>query len=172
VCIRSRSEPNVSRRESGFEIGSASSHGRFGPSKNADEKLGIGFVPFSPLGAGFLTGKINEQTEFDKTDFRNMVPRFTPENRKANQPLVDLLGRIAERKKATPAQVALAWLLARKPWIIPIAGTTKLHRLDENISATAVELTSDDLREIDTAASKIEVRGARLPEAALQMTGR
>jgi len=136
------------------------------------EELGIGFVPFSPLGAGFLTGKINEQTEFDKTDFRNMVPRFTPENRKANQPLVDLLGKIAERKKATPAQIALAWLLAQKRWIIPIPGTTKLHRMKENIGATAVELTADDLREIDTAASKIEVRGARLPEAALQMTGR
>jgi aryl-alcohol dehydrogenase-like predicted oxidoreductase len=136
------------------------------------EDLGIGFVPFSPLGAGFLTGKINEQTEFDKTDFRNMVPRFTPENRRANQPLVDLLGKIAERKKATPAQIALAWLLAQKPWIIPIPGTTKLHRLKENIGATEVELTSDDLGEIDTAASKIEVRGARLPESALQMTGR
>jgi aryl-alcohol dehydrogenase-like predicted oxidoreductase len=136
------------------------------------EELEIGFVPFSPLGAGFLTGKINEQTEFDKTDFRNLVPRFTPENRKANQPLVDLLGNIAKRKKATPAQIALAWLLAQKPWIVPIPGTTKLHRLEENIGATAVELTPDDIREIDTAASKIEVRGARLPEAALQMTGR
>ena len=136
------------------------------------EDLGIGFVPFSPLGAGFLTGKINEQTEFDKTDFRNMVPRFTPENRRANQPLVDLLGKIAERKKATAAQIALGWLLAQKPWIIPIPGTTKLHRLKENIGATEVELTSDDLGEIDTAASKIEVRGARLPESALQMTGR
>ena len=136
------------------------------------EELGIGFVPFSPLGAGFLTGEINEQTEFDKTDFRNLVPRFTPENRKANQPMVDLLGRIAERKKATSAQIALAWLLAQKPWIVPIPGTTKLHRLEENIGATAVELTSDDLREIDTAASKIEVQGARLPEAALKMTGR
>jgi aryl-alcohol dehydrogenase-like predicted oxidoreductase len=136
------------------------------------EELGIGFVPFSPLGAGFLTGKINEQTEFDKTDFRNMVPRFTAENRKANQPLVDLLGRIAERKKATPAQIALAWLLAQKPWIVPIPGTTKLHRLEENIGATAVQLMADDLREIDIAASMIEVQGARLPEAALQMTGR
>ena len=136
------------------------------------EEFGIGFIAFSPLGAGFLTGKINEQTEFDKTDFRNMVPRFTPENRRANQPLVDRLGKIAERKKATAAQIALGWLLAQKPWIIPIPGTTKLHRLEENIGATAVQLTSDDLGEIDTAASKIEVRGARLREAALQMTGR
>jgi len=135
------------------------------------EELGIGFVPFSPLGAGFLTGKITEQTEFDKTDFRNMVPRFTRENRKANQPLVDLLGRIAEQKKATPAQIALAWLLVQRPWIVPIPGTTKLHRMEENIGAAAVELTADDLREIDTAASKIEVQGARLPESALRMTG-
>jgi aryl-alcohol dehydrogenase-like predicted oxidoreductase len=136
------------------------------------EELGIGFVPFSPLGAGFLTGKINENTKFDSTDFRNVVPRFTPEARKANQALVDLLGKFAELKKATPAQVAIAWLLAQKPWIVPIPGTTKLHRLEENIGSVAVELMSDDLREIDSAASKIKLEGARLPEAALQMTGR
>jgi aryl-alcohol dehydrogenase-like predicted oxidoreductase len=136
------------------------------------EELGIGFVPFSPLGAGFLTGKINENTKFDSTDFRNIVPRFTPEARKANQALVDLLGKFAEQKKATPAQVALAWLLAQKAWIVPIPGTTKLHRLEENIGAVAVELTSDDLRGIDTAASKIKLQGARLPEGALRMTGR
>ncbi|MFZ0411476.1 MAG: aldo/keto reductase, partial [Candidatus Acidiferrales bacterium] len=136
------------------------------------EELGIGFVPFSPLGAGFLTGKINENTKFDSTDFRNVVPRFSPEARKANQSLVDLLGMVAERKKATPAQVAIAWLLAQKPWIVPIPGTTKLHRLEENIGAVAVELTSDELREIDSAASKIKLQGARLPEAALKMTGR
>ncbi len=136
------------------------------------EELGIGFVPFSPLGAGFLTGKIDENTKFDSTDFRNLVPRFTPEARKANQVLVDLLGKFAEQKKATPAQVALAWLLAQKPWIVPIPGTTKLHRLEENIGAVAVELTSDDLREIDRVASKIKLQGARLPEGALQMTGR
>jgi aryl-alcohol dehydrogenase-like predicted oxidoreductase len=136
------------------------------------EELGIGFVPFSPLGAGFLTGKINENTKFDSTDFRNVVPRFSPEARKANQPLVDLLGKFAEQKKATPAQVAIAWLLAQKPWIVPIPGTTKLHRLEENIGALAVELTSGDLREIDSAASKIKLQGARLPEAALRMTGR
>src|SRR3954465_1033882 len=136
------------------------------------EELEIGFVPFSPLGAGFLTGKINEQTEFDKTDFRNLVPRFTPENRKANQPLVDLLGNIAKRKKATPAQIALAWLLAQKPWIVPIPGTTKLHRLEENIGATAVELTPDDLREIESAASKITVQGARYPEHLERRVGR
>ena len=130
------------------------------------EELGIGFVPFSPLGKGFLTGKIDENTKFDSTDFRNSVPRFTPEARKANQALVDLLGKIAERKKATPAQIALAWLLAQKPWIVPIPGTTKLHRLDENIGAAAVELTPDDLREIDSAASKIKVQGARYPENA------
>ena len=118
------------------------------------EELGIGFVPYSPLGKGFLTGKINENTAFDSTDFRTTLPRFTPEARKANQALVDLLGKIAERKKATPAQIALAWLLAQKPWIVPIPGTTKLHRLDENIGAVAVELTSDDLREIDSAAVK------------------
>ena len=136
------------------------------------EELGIGFVPFSPLGAGFLTGKINENTKFDSTDFRNVVPRFSPEARKANQALVDLLGKFAEQKKATPAQVAIAWLLAQKPWIVPIPGTTKLHRLEENIGAVAVQLTSDDLREIDSAASKIKLQGARLPEGALRMTGR
>jgi aryl-alcohol dehydrogenase-like predicted oxidoreductase len=136
------------------------------------EELGIGFVPYSPLGKGFLTGKINESTTFDSTDFRNTVPRFTPEARKANQAVVDLLGKIAERKKATPAQIALAWLLAQKPWIVPIPGTTKLERLDENIGAVAIELTSDDLREIDAAASKITVQGARYPERLEQMTGR
>ncbi len=136
------------------------------------EELGIGFVPYSPLGKGFLTGKINENTTFDSTDFRNTLPRFTPEARKANQALVDLLGRIAERKKATPAQIALAWLLAQKPWIVPIPGTTKLHRLDENIGAVEVELTPDDLREIESAASKITVQGARYPEKLEQMTGR
>jgi aryl-alcohol dehydrogenase-like predicted oxidoreductase len=136
------------------------------------EELGIGFVPFSPLGAGFLTGKIDTNTAFHSTDFRNISPRFTPEARKANQALVDLLGKVADQKQATPAQIALAWLLARKPWIVPIPGTTKLHRLDENIGATNVELTSDDLREIETAAAKIQVQGARLPEAVLKMTGR
>jgi aryl-alcohol dehydrogenase-like predicted oxidoreductase len=136
------------------------------------EELGIGFVPYSPLGKGFLTGKINENTTFDASDFRNTLPRFTPEARKANQALVDLLGKIAQRKKATPAQIALAWLLAQKPWIVPIPGTTKLHRLDENIGAAAVELTSDDLREIETASSKIKVEGARYPEAIERMTGR
>ncbi len=136
------------------------------------EELGIGFVPFSPLGKGFLTGKINENTKFDSSDFRNIVPRFTPEARKANQALVDLLGKIGERKNATPAQIALAWLLAQKPWIVPIPGTTKLHRLDENIGAAAVELTSDDLHEIDSAASKITVLGARYPEHLEQMTDR
>jgi aryl-alcohol dehydrogenase-like predicted oxidoreductase len=136
------------------------------------EELGIGFVPFSPLGAGFLTGKIDENTKFDSTDFRNVVPRFTPEARKANQALVDLLGKFAEQKKATPAQVAIAWLLAQKPWIVPIPGTTKLHRLEENIGAVAVELTSGDLSEIDNASSRIKLQGARLPEGALQMTGR
>jgi aryl-alcohol dehydrogenase-like predicted oxidoreductase len=134
------------------------------------EELGIGFVPYSPLGKGFLTGKINENTTFDSSDFRSTLPRFTPEARKANQALVDLLGRIAERKKATPAQIALAWLLARKPWIVPIPGTRKLARLEENIGAAAVELTSDDLREIGSAASKITVQGARYPEQ--HMTGR
>jgi len=136
------------------------------------EELGIGFVPFSPLGKGYLTGAINENTKFDSTDFRNIVPRFTPEARKANQAVVDLLGKIAERKKATPAQIALAWLLAQKPWIVPIPGTTKLHRLEENIGAAAIELTADDLREIDSAASKIQVQGARYPEHLQQMTGR
>jgi aryl-alcohol dehydrogenase-like predicted oxidoreductase len=136
------------------------------------EELGIGFVPFSPLGAGFLTGKIDTNTTFDSTDFRNISPRFTPEARKANQALVDLLGKVAEQKKATPAQIALAWLLAQKPWIVPIPGTTKLHRLEENIGAVNVELTPDDLREIESAASKIKVQGARLPEVALKLTGR
>jgi aryl-alcohol dehydrogenase-like predicted oxidoreductase len=136
------------------------------------EELGIGFVPFSPLGKGFLTGKINENTTFDKTDFRNIVPRFTPENRKTNQAFVDLLGKIAEQKKATPAQIALAWLLAQKPWIVPIPGTTKLNRLKENIGAIEVELTPDDLREIDTAASKITLQGARYPENLERLTGR
>jgi aryl-alcohol dehydrogenase-like predicted oxidoreductase len=135
------------------------------------EELGIGFVPFSPLGKGFLTGKIDENTTFDKSDFRNIVPRFTPEARQANQALVDLLRSIGERKNATPAQLALAWLLAQKPWIVPIPGTTKLNRLDENIGAVSVELTSDDLREIDSAASKIEVRGARYPEELERRTG-
>jgi aryl-alcohol dehydrogenase-like predicted oxidoreductase len=135
------------------------------------EELGIGFVPFSPLGKGFLTGKIDESTTFDKTDFRNIVPRFTPEARKANQALVDLLKSIAERKNATPAQIALTWLLAQKPWIVPIPGTTKLHRLEENIGAASVEVTPDDLREIDSAASKIEVQGARYPEALERRTG-
>src|SRR5437764_7439286 len=136
------------------------------------EELGIGFVPFSPLGKGFLTGKINENTTFASTDFRNIVPRFTPEARKANQALVDLLGEIGQRKQATPAQIALAWLLAQKPWIVPIPGTTKLERLEENIGAVAVELTSDDLREIESAASKITVQGARYPELMERMTGR
>lgn len=136
------------------------------------EELGIGFVPFSPLGRGFLTGKIDENTTFDSSDFRNSVPRFTPEARRANQALVDLLTRVAERKKATPAQIALAWLLAQKPWIVPIPGTTKTQRLEENIGAAAVELTSDDLREIDDAASSITVQGARYPESMQRMTGR
>ena len=136
------------------------------------EELGIGFVPFSPLGRGFLTGKMNENTAFDSTDLRNTLPRFTPEALKANQALIDLLGKIAERKKATPAQIALAWLLAQKPWIVPIPGTTKLHRLEENIGTVAVELTPDDLRDIDNAASKITVQGARYPEKLEQMTGR
>jgi len=135
------------------------------------EELGIGFVPYSPLGKGFLTGKINESTTFDSTDFRNTLPRFTPEARKANQALVDLLGTIAQRKKATPAQIALAWLLAQKPWIVPIPGTTKLGRLEENIGAVAIELTSDDLREIESASAKIKVEGERYPEALQRMTG-
>jgi aryl-alcohol dehydrogenase-like predicted oxidoreductase len=136
------------------------------------EELGIGFVPFSPLGKGFLTGKISEDTKFDKSDFRNIVPRFMPENRKANQALVDLLGRFAQQKKATPAQIALAWLLAGKPWIVPIPGTTKLHRLEENIGAADVELSAEDLRELETAASKIPVQGARYPEELQKMVGR
>jgi len=136
------------------------------------EELGIGFVPYSPLGKGFLTGKIDENTTFDSSDFRNTIPRFTPDARKANQALVDLLGEIAERKEATRAQIALAWLLAQKPWIVPIPGTRKLERLDENIGSTKVELTSDDLREIDSAASKITVQGARYPEKIEQLTGR
>jgi aryl-alcohol dehydrogenase-like predicted oxidoreductase len=135
------------------------------------EELGIGLVPFSPLGKGFLTGKIDEKTEFVKTDFRNIVPRFTPEARKANQALVDLLKKIAERKKATPAQIALAWLLAQKPWIVPIPGTTKLSRLDENIGAVNVELTAEDLREIEGIASKITIQGDRYPEALEKRTG-
>ena len=136
------------------------------------EELGIGFVPFSPLGKGFLTGKIDENAKFDSTDFRSTLPRFTPEALKVNQALIDLLGTIAKRKSATPAQIALAWLLAQKPWIVPIPGTTKLHRLDENIGALEVELTPDDLREIESAASKITVEGARYPEKLEQMTGR
>jgi len=136
------------------------------------EELGIGFVPYSPLGKGFLTGKIDEKTTFDGSDFRSTLPRFTPEALKANQALIDLLGKIGRRKKATPAQIALAWLLAQKPWIVPIPGTTKLHRLEENIGAVSVELTPDDLREIDSAASKITVHGARYPERLEQMTGR
>src|ERR1700756_2346042 len=135
-------------------------------------ELGIGFVPFSPLGKGFLTGKISEDTKFDKSDFRNIVPRFTPENRKANQVLVDLLTNVAERKKATPAQIALAWLLAQKPWIVPIPGTTKLQRLEENIGAVNFELSRDDLRELDIAASKIAVQGARSPEELQKLVGR
>jgi aryl-alcohol dehydrogenase-like predicted oxidoreductase len=136
------------------------------------EELGTGFVPFSPLGRGFLTGKMNENTAFDNSDLRSTLPRFTPEARKANQALVDLLGEIAKRKKATPAQIALAWLLAQKPWIVPIPGTTKSHRLEENIGAASIELTSDDLREIENAASNITVQGARYPEKLEQMTGR
>jgi aryl-alcohol dehydrogenase-like predicted oxidoreductase len=128
------------------------------------EELGIGFVPFSPLGKGFLTGKIDENTKFDSTDFRSIVPRFTPEARKANQVLVDVVKNLAERKKATPAQIALAWLLAQKPWIVPIPGTTKLSRLEENIGAAAIQLTAEDRRDIDNAASKIVVQGARYPE--------
>src|SRR5262249_47778313 len=136
------------------------------------ETLGIGFVPFSPLGRGFLTGKIDEHTTFDSADFRNSIPRFTPEARKSNQALVDLLRAIADRKNAKPAQIALAWLLAQKPWIVPIPGTTKLERLEENIGAAAIELTADDVREIDAAASEITVHGARYPEAFETMTGR
>jgi aryl-alcohol dehydrogenase-like predicted oxidoreductase len=136
------------------------------------EELGIGFVPFSPLGKGYLTGKIDESTTFDANDFRNIVPRFTPENRKANMALVGLLGTVAQRKQATPAQVALAWLLAQKPWIVPIPGTTKQHRLEENCGAAALELTPADLREIDEAATKIELQGARYPEHLDRLTGR
>jgi len=136
------------------------------------QELGIGFVPFSPLGKGFLTGKISEDTKFDKSDFRNIVPRFAPEARKANQAVVDLLGKFAQQKKATPAQVALAWLLAQKPWIVPIPGTTKLHRLEENIAAVNVELLPEELRELQTAASKIAVQGARYPEELQRMVGR
>jgi aryl-alcohol dehydrogenase-like predicted oxidoreductase len=136
------------------------------------EELGIGFVTYSPLGKGFLTGKIDENAKFDSSDFRSTLPRFTPEALKANQSLIDLLGQIAKKKNATPAQIALAWLLAQKPWIVPIPGTTKLHRLDENIGAAAVELTPDDLRDIESAASKIKVQGARYPEKLEQLTGR
>jgi aryl-alcohol dehydrogenase-like predicted oxidoreductase len=136
------------------------------------EELGIGFVPFSPLGKGFLTGKINEDTKFTKNDFRNIMPRFTPENRKANQAVVDVLEKFAQQKKATPAQIALAWLLAQKPWIVPIPGTTKLHRLEENIGAAAVELTPDDLRQIDNVASKIAVQGERYPENMQKLVNR
>jgi len=135
------------------------------------EELGIGLVPFSPLGKGFLTGKIDEKTTFDESDFRNIVPRFTPEARKANQALVDLLRAIAERKKATPAQIALVWLLAQKPWIVPIPGTKRPERLEENIGAVNVELTPDDLREIDSTALKITIQGARYPEALEKRTG-
>jgi aryl-alcohol dehydrogenase-like predicted oxidoreductase len=136
------------------------------------EELGIGFVPFSPLGRGFLTGKIDENTKFDSSDFRNVLSRFSPEARKANQSLVDLLGKIAEPKKATPAQVALAWLLAQKPWIVPIPGTTKLHRLEENIAAVAVEFTTGELKEIENASSKIKVQGERYPEHLQKLVGR
>ncbi|SRR5579885_160526 len=145
---------------------------RLGRSNLEVSALGLGFVPFSPLGKGFLTGKINENTVFDSSDFRNVIPRFIPEARKANQTLVDLLRRIAERKKATPARIALAWLLAQKPWIVPIPGTRKLERLEENIGAVEVELTSGDLREIDRATSKITVQGARYPKELMRMTGR
>lgn len=136
------------------------------------EELGIGFVPFSPLGRGFLTGKISQDTQFDKNDFRNIVPRFTPENRKANQALVDVIGGFAQRKKATPAQIALAWLLAQKRWIVPIPGTTKLHRLEENIGAAGIELTPEDLRQLEAAASKIPVQGARYPEELQKLVAR
>jgi len=135
------------------------------------EELGIGFVPFSPLGKGFLTGTINETTTFDRSDFRNIVPRFTPEARKANQTIVDVVRRLAAKKQATPAQIALAWLLAQKPWIVPIPGTTKRNRLEENIGAAAVELTEDDLRDIESAASQITVQGARYPEHLERRTG-
>jgi len=136
------------------------------------EQLGIGFVPFSPLGKGFLTGTISEGTEFDKSDFRNIVPRFTAENRKANQALVDLIAKFAQQRKATPAQIALAWLLAQKPWIVPIPGTTKLRRLEENLGAVDIELTADDVRQLESAASKIPVQGARYPEELQKLVGR
>jgi len=136
------------------------------------EELGIGFVPFSPLGKGFLTGKIDENTKFDSTDFRNIVPRFSPEARKANQSMIDLLNNIAAKKNATPAQVALAWLLAQKPWIVPIPGTTKLHRLEENIGSVSIEFTADELREIDNASSEIKVQGERYPEQLQKLVGR
>jgi aryl-alcohol dehydrogenase-like predicted oxidoreductase len=136
------------------------------------DELGIGFVPYSPLGKGFLTGKIDEDAKFDKSDFRNLLPRFTPENRKANQAVVDLVRKIAQRKKATPAQIALAWLLAQKPWIVPIPGTTKLSRLEENLGAAGIQLTPADLREIESAASEITVQGARYPEQFEQLSGR
>jgi aryl-alcohol dehydrogenase-like predicted oxidoreductase len=136
------------------------------------EELGIGFVPFSPLGKGFLTGKISEDTKFDKADFRNVVPRFTPENRKTNQALVELIEKFARQKRATPAQIALAWLLAQKPWIVPIPGTTKLHRLEENIGADGVELTAEDLRQLGIAASQIKLEGARYPEELQKLVGR
>ena len=136
------------------------------------EELGIGFVPFSPLGKGFLTGKINEDTQFDKSDFRNVVPRFSAENRRANQAVVDLIGKFAQQKKATPAQIALAWLLAQKPWIVPIPGTTKLHRLEENIGAVNIELSPEDLRQLGNAASKIPVQGERYPEELQKLVGR
>jgi len=136
------------------------------------EELGIGFVPFSPLGKGFLTGAIKADTKFDKADFRNVVPRFTEENRKANQALIDLIGKFAQEKKATAAQVALAWLLDQKPWIVPIPGTTKLHRLEENLAAASVELSCEDLKQLETAAAKVEVLGARYPEALQKLVGR
>jgi aryl-alcohol dehydrogenase-like predicted oxidoreductase len=136
------------------------------------EELGIGFVPYSPLGRGFLTGKISADTQFDKNDFRNVVPRFTPENRKANQAVVELIGEFAKQKRATPAQIALAWLLAKKPWIVPIPGTTKVHRLEENVGAVEVHLSPDDLRELETTASKAPVQGARYPEELQKMVGR
>ena len=136
------------------------------------EELGIGFVPFSPLGKGFLTGAINKETQFDKTDFRNIVPRFSPENREANQAVVDLIARFAKQKKATPAQIALAWLLAQKPWIAPIPGTTKLHRLEENMGAANLELKPEDLYELDAATSTISIQGARYPEELQKLVGR
>jgi len=136
------------------------------------EELGIGFVPFSPLGKGFLTGQISEATQFDKNDFRNIVPRFSAENRKANQAMVDLIGKFAQQKKAAPAQIALAWLLAQKPWIVPSPGTTKLHRMEENIGAANVELSPEDLRELRTAADKIAVQGARYPAELQKLVGR